>query len=309
MFDTVNFWLPLDLSYDREKLRIIKDFDNIRHYINYRGESCYRVSHLNYNIKVSNSGMYFNGSLSKYFFGHNFYALTLSQTIEALNRLEDEVHLSLDDAKIMRLDTSNNLIMERRPEAYFQCLGRAKYYERYQEGSSLYYSTNQKQIVFYNKVKEAKSRRVSIPSDLENSNLLRYELRLKKRIGQQLHMNTVHISDLRNVNFHNRVIKFRTNEYQKIKLRKSPLNFDEIHNPRDLFNQLLLIGIHCIGEDEVLSIIDNGKYTNPHMPPEYRSRMKRKCLTLGEDKRYNKESQLTNELDLKMRESFLPMSI
>ncbi|MDA8628647.1 hypothetical protein N9M15_00365 [Bacteroidia bacterium] len=309
MLDTVNFWLPLDLSCDREKLRIIKDFDNIRHYINYRGESCYRVSHLNYNIKVSNSGIYFNGSLSKYFFGHNFYALTISQTIEALNRLEDEVHLSLDDAKIMRLDTSNNLIMSRRPEAYFQCLGGAKYYERYQEGGSLYYSTKQKQIVFYDKVKEATSKKVSIPSGLRNSNLLRYEVRLKKRIAKQLQMNTVHISDLRNVNFHNRLIKFRTNEYQKIKLRKIPLNVDEIHNPRDLFNQLLLFGIHCIGEDEFLTMIDNLKYICPNMPPEYRSRIKRKYLTICDNQRYNKESQLANELDIKMKESFLPISI
>ncbi len=71
---------------------------------------------------------------------------------------------------------ATHFIMNRPIPKYYPYLGSKRYFKRLQAtNDTLYYNTSARQLIFYNKLKEAKSKGVIIPEVYRNEYLLRYE--------------------------------------------------------------------------------------------------------------------------------------
>ena len=165
-------------------------------------------------IDSSMPKMYFNVSiqvsLPKYYYGHNLKVLTLEDTKEAIDRLDEELGFNVSNMRVSRLDFAYNFNMNEPPVFYFQYLGEDSYLNRIPYNStsnSLYYnsegrnttttknnktipSNSKKVCVFYDKIKEFEKKEgengMPLPKEYQGVNLLRYELRLSQNILSQL---------------------------------------------------------------------------------------------------------------------------
>jgi len=233
MFDTVNFWL------DRVELSGGSPFDT-QHYLSELTErqnekSGYSCSGkvLDYTVYVNENGLYLTGSLCKSFFNDNLQTLTRRATQQAIEQLSDNLHLDISKAKVTRLDISTVIPTKRPPADYYNFLGQKPYFERMQYNSdTLYYQNSKtqptKQIIFYDKTKEAKNSGAAIPELWQNANLFRYELRFKKRLNRQLKAD-VTASTLTNSVFYTNIIQSWYSEFKTIqKLKNQNFMIDDI---------------------------------------------------------------------------------
>jgi len=142
-------------------------------------------------VKETSRGIKIKGSLSKYYFGNNFETLTIEQTKDVVEKICDNLHLDVREAVINRIDFATNFIVSEPPLNYYSFFGDAARLNKSQQGTTLYFSNKSRSIVFYDKCKEAKARRMHIPDEFNGKNVLRYEYRLKR-----LKINQITLEDL-----------------------------------------------------------------------------------------------------------------
>jgi hypothetical protein len=234
MFDTVHFWI------DRVELSGASPFD-IQPYLsditerqNERaGYSC-SGNIGEYAINIGERGISLKGSLPKNHFGDNLHTLTRRDTQQAIEELSDSLHLDLGTAKVTRLDISTVIPTKRPPADYYSHLGNKPYFDRLQSTpDTLYYNNHQRQIVFYDKTKEAKAKDVQVPAIWQNSNLLRYELRYTKRLNKQLNASLT-AARLYDVEFYRSVIQSWHSEFKAIqKLKNQSFMIDNINTTKE----------------------------------------------------------------------------
>jgi hypothetical protein len=178
--------------------------------------------------------MSLKGSLPKNHFGDNLHTLTRQDTKQAIEELSDRLHLDLGTAKVTRLDVSTVIPTKRPPTDYYSHLGNKPYFERLQSTpDTLYYNNHQRQIIFYDKTKETAVKDVQIPDILQNSNLLRYELRYTKRLKKQLDASLT-AAKLYDVAFYRAVIQSWYTEFKTIqKLKNQNFMIDNITTTRE----------------------------------------------------------------------------
>jgi hypothetical protein len=186
MFDNVNFWMnSSDISMGKP-FEMLPYLSDVTEWQNERGYNC-TGKFKNYAVGVYESGISMRGSLAKNHFGDNIHTLTRKDAQWAIEELSDSLHIDINVAKVTRLDISTILYTKHPPADYFPYFGEKPYFKRLQSApDTLYYNNHQRQIVFYDKTKEATEKGVTIPDILQNANLLRYELRYTKRLNKQL---------------------------------------------------------------------------------------------------------------------------
>jgi len=147
-------------------------------------------------IKEYSRGIKINGSLSKYFFGNNFETLTREQTKDAVQRISDSLHLDVEEANLSRIDFATNIIITEPPQNYYSFFGDSARLNKSIQGSTLYISNKSRAIVFYDKCKEAKRRKMHIPDEFKNKNVLRYEYRLKRIKKKQITLEDLYSKEI-----------------------------------------------------------------------------------------------------------------
>ena len=125
-------------------------------------------------------------SLCKYYLGDNFKTLTKGDTKRAIQKISDCLHLPFDRANVTRIDFAKNMIMQYVEKVYYPYLGEAQYYTRSPQNNGLYYNNQLRQLVFYGKEYEQRLKRQPVPELYKNRNVLRFEMRFKKQLRQQL---------------------------------------------------------------------------------------------------------------------------
>ena len=108
-------------------------------------------------------------------------------------------------------------------------------------------------FVFYDKGVEAKSKGVEIPMELEDANLLRYEIRFDGRLPQQLKWPMVIASTLYEREFYKMMVKRYKDIYfsiPKIKQVKTDI-MSEIKTVGDAFNVFVARLISQTGQDQI----------------------------------------------------------
>lgn len=280
MFDSVNFWI--NRGYSGEKtFDVIPFLSEITERKSKKyGYSC-TGKLKNYTVSVFENGISLKGSLAKNYYGDNLHTLTRRDTEQAIECLSDDLHLNLKTAKITRLDVSTIIQTKYPPAEYYGCLGNKPYFERLQSTpETLYYNNYKRQLIFYNKTKEANAKDVPIPEILQNSNLLRYELRYTKRLNKQL--NTVLMAEkLYNAEFYRSAIKNWENEFKTIqKQKKQTFMTNNIKTTKEAETALFASLLQEKGQEYINDYLAQLKAENVFKERQRYSELKRKLNTI-----------------------------
>lgn len=116
---------------------------------------------------------------------------------------------------------------------------------RNQQEYSLYFQCRgmeqPKSAVFYDKETELRKKKEPLPDGFSGHNLLRYEIRFKNRLPQQIGWPEVTASTLYNREFYRKMLNHYQQIYFSISKRKTlkPSALREIKNPKDAFDCLV----------------------------------------------------------------------
>jgi hypothetical protein len=154
-------------------------------------------------------------------------------------------------------------------------LGNKPYFERLQAtNDTLYYNNRQRQIIFYDKTKEAVTKEIQIPDVWQNSNLFRYELRYNKNLNKQLNA-YVTASTLTGEVFYSSVIQNWYNEFKTIqKLREQSFMTDNITTVREAEMALYAYLLQGKGQSYINEFLNELKAKKTFPDRKYYSRLK-----------------------------------
>jgi len=120
------------------------------------------------------------------------------------NQLTDAgIYLDIDAAAITRLDTAQDREMQEPIPAYFQLfrLLQAKRAKPKEMDNGYYFSNGNRQILFYDKLEEMRSRKVMLAPSLNSKNIMRCEYRLRRKDAVRRYAGLNNIADIRKVSF------------------------------------------------------------------------------------------------------------
>jgi len=256
----------------------------------------------NYKVNISEHGISLKGSLPKYYISDNFQTLTRSDSKRAIEMMSDELSLPIHQAKVSRIDISQNLLMNHNPKAYYSYLGDCRYYNRLTQPKSLYYSNGLRQKLFYDKIVEGKSKGLLVPKIWANQNVLRYEMRFTRRLPKQFNLKEVTASHLFREAFYILLVDKWQEEYEAInKLNSINFNLSNMNSPKDFWKQINLMAIKMIGQEKIMQEIENLRHQNAFKQAEYYSRVKREVRNLCRTPKMTVSSDLIDELNKKVR--------
>ena len=188
-------------------------------------------------------GLSIVGSLPKFMYGSNIYPLDRKTTAEAITKIGDALHLSLDDAKVTGFEFGCCFLMRHRVKEYLDRLGSMPRLQRYRfNKETLYYKHRgqhqPKTFCYYDKLADAQRKKMEIPQGLQDANLLRCELRLVGRLPHQLNVPEVKASTLSNSQFYKNMMKqFQETYFSISKMNRLKENaMSEIKTVADAFD-------------------------------------------------------------------------
>jgi len=302
MYDSINLWLSSEQAGIKDLLAFSENhLQQITEHNKQDGQIFYSGNFRNYRVNVSQSGISFKGSLAKYFLPDNFHTLNRGDSQRAIEMMADEIHLPIHQAKVTRIDFAQNFLMKYDPKTYYSYLGECRYYQRFCQPESLYYSNGLRTKLFYNKVAEGKARGIRLPDVFSDRNVLRYELRFTSRLPQQFNLPEVKASTLYDEHFYISLVKQWIDEYEAInKLNFINFNLKEMNSPKDFRKQLELIAVNAIGQDRLMQMIEEMRQKRAFDKPEYYSRLKKEMRELCKTPDLTTSSDMVAELDKKI---------
>lgn len=197
-------------------------------------------------LKVSfyQSGISITGSLPKFLYNDNIHPLNRKTTKEAIEAISDALKLDISDAKTTGLEFGFNFPVKYPVADYLLRLGELKGLQRYKfSDTTLYFKPKGKKhhkvLCFYDKKAEARSNGVAIPVGLEDTNLLKYELRLKGSLSSLLGVPYITASTLSERDFYKMLIGLYQSNYRAIYKQKKGNDMNCIKSPNDAITFLL----------------------------------------------------------------------
>lgn len=247
--------------------------------------------------------LYIKGSLAKYYLDNNIQTLTRSDCMQAIQKLSDSLHLPIDKAKITRLDISTNLVVAHRPETYFPYLGESRYCQRLTQPSAVYWQNGIKTKLVYNKIEEAKSKKVAIPESIKDQNLFRFEMRYTKRVNQSLKRPDIRANLLADERFYIQLVNSWVDEYNAIdKYHQIKLDKTKMKTPKDFFYQMAMKQIQSMGQNSAIEYVEELRAENVFPKPEYYSRIKREIKDMFSKADESYSTDLIDELNKKVNQ-------
>jgi hypothetical protein len=254
----------------------------------------------NLQINEIQNGIKVFGSYPKYFLGNNLETLTRDLTIKATEKLSDELHLKMENSVMFRFDMAQNFIMQSRVINYLNCLDELGRFKKSIVKKNIYFDTNRKQLIFYDKIAEMRNKRQMIPDCFKQyaGRILRFEMRylrgLKRTFDRQ-----ILLKDLTNESFYIELIKEWKSLYFQIN-KKNKLKFNDmaLKNVKQFQIQLMLIGLNSLGIDEVNNMIE---FSRDELGRYQVKRIKDKIKQIKKTKELTEVNPLISELDSKVK--------
>lgn len=137
-------------------------------------------------------GLSIEGSLNKWLHEEsNLYDMSLADAGQAIGEISEALHTNLLDASVTGMEFGTNIILTNTVSRYFRLLGEMPRRVRNPlSRTSLYYDRRGKrnldQVIFYDKIAQAKKEKISVPERLTGKNLMRVELRYNGNLANQL---------------------------------------------------------------------------------------------------------------------------
>ena len=280
----------LGLYQIRESIRGGNPFDVVPYlsdvtekYNEKQGQSC-TGKVLDFFVKVyENGSLFLDGSLAKFYFeGENVNTLTRRATQNAIEKLSDYLHTDIEAAKVVRVDISTIIPTKRPPCDYFSYLGNKPYFQRLQAtDNTLYYNNHQRQIIFYDKGKEARAKGMNIHEQLQNDNLFRYELRLLKRVNSQLKAD-VTAQTLYDEAFYQSIIQRWYDEFKTIqKLKNHSFMTENITTIKDAETALFSYLLQQSGQSIIDEFLNDLRANNTFKERQRYSELKKRLHTIS----------------------------
>ena len=258
------------------------------------------------NLKVSisdNRVKIYDSSICKYYLGNNFKTLSKGDTQKAIQKISDYLHLPFYNSDVTRIDFSQNMIMKYDTKVYFSYLGEAQYYNRLEQNNGLYYNNQKRQLLFYGKVQEQTLKGQNIPELYKNRNVLRFEMRFRKRLSQQLNQPEIKAKLLYDEEFYKYLVKRWKNEYLSIQKINSKLKtMQPTGSQKQLIDNLALLTVLEIGQPNILNKIKEWQISGKISKKQaYDLRLKIKQISnIPKNKNDN---EIIKELDKKIKET------
>ena len=301
MFDTLNMYLRQDSVRDIDLLAEIPvHFDKVKF-----EETDERVKYSgrlkNLYVSVSEKGLFISGSLAKYYLSDNMQTLRRQDTEQAIQNLSDDLHLPIDEAQVSRIDFAHNFIMQYEPEVYYPYLGESQYFKRYIQPESLYYKNGSRTKLFYDKPAEAKSKGYKIPEVWTLKNVLRYEIRYRRRLNKQLKEPEIKAGTLYEEKFYIKLINRYVSDFKSIH-KHSEINLDteNMSTPKDFWDQMALLMIDRIGQNGAVDLVEELRAKDVLDKPEYYSRLKKQIRDKSKKFSASDSTPLIEELESKV---------
>ena len=312
MIDTLHIWLPeSELCMDRLWSTIPQKISRATFSSKYNGYQTITGNLENIRVNLSDRGLHLAGSLPKYINGNNILSLTPELNLHAISKLSESLDVEIRKGRITRIDFGYNIIVDYPPKAYFPYFGETRYFERYEQPNSIYYSNINRQILLYDKTKESQQKGVLVPTQFTEKNLIRIEYRINRKIEERLKWKPVHVQDIWDENFILHIENQWKEAYQAI-YKFYPINsdFSRAKSPKEFLEFLAIEGIKNLGgEHEVLKIVNQMKLMDQFTHPKYYSRINSKIKSMAkasEAKPSTSHESLIHELNRKVNEvSFL----
>ena len=189
-----------------------------------------------------------DGSLCKWFFGDNYQSMGRADVQRAIEKLSDLLHLPMSRASVTRLDVACNLITRHPAEVYYNHLGILAYAKRLQQPNSLYYMKRDERLCFYDKNREQRAKRETVPELYNGRNVLRLEQRYMCRLPNVLKVPAVTGASLYNEPFYIMLLNRWRDTYKAIKkINDTNINFRIMKTRRDLQRLGILALIENVG--------------------------------------------------------------
>ena len=246
MYDTINMYYNLIDNPAPSIEKLFEHCNNKSEHHNFKNDSDYLQGDLkNMRVTLNESSISVKGSLCKYFYGNNIDTLNLTTTREALAQISADLSLDINKARVTRIDFSTNIVTDYTPTIYYPYLGQLSKFQRFEQPNSIYYNQESKRLLFYDKIKEAKKKGMTIPKQHIGDNLLRYELVLNSDVPRYLKYNGLYVQDLGSEELFKKLLHIWYSYYQKIQKHSKTIKImaDNIKTPKDvetrIFNALV----------------------------------------------------------------------
>jgi hypothetical protein len=244
-----------------------------------------------------------NGSLCKYYLGDNFKTLGKGDTKKAIEKISDSLHLPFEKAIVTRIDLAQNFIMQHNDKVYYPYLGEAPFYKRLEADNGLYFNNQLRQLVFYDKVHEQKQKRQNIPELYQDRNVLRIEMRFKKKLGKQFKKSEITAGLLYDEAFYNSIVNRWKDEYFAIQKINSKLStMKPTGSKKEFIENLALFTLLDLGQPQVLGIVKEWQETG-EISKKQAYDIRKFVKDIAKTPMYEKGNDLINELNRKVKEA------
>jgi len=259
----------------------------------------------NMRVKMNGNKVSIIGSLPKFYLGNNFQELKRKDVKLALEKLSDNLSLPLKEGKIFRLDVGANFLLNDPLQVYYSCFGNLPRYKKSEISNrdALLFTTQRLALEFYNKKKEMRRRHEDIPEEIIDKNVLRFETHLTGKVAKSMKLTSLTANNLFEIEFYRNAVNLWQNLYfsiPRVRLLRLKREALPIINRRKLSNQLSVIGVKYIGENELLSLIEDSK--NGIKNKQQISRMRKLVRELANNPELTEPNEAIKELDKKIAE-------
>lgn len=190
-------------------------------------------------VKNTGNTIKISGSLSSFYYGNNVKTLTYRDLCDALMTLSNQIGISLDEAKLIRLDISSIAETDHKPSLYYSSLIAHPYKRRHTETDGIYFNSVGEQITIYDKGKKNKID--------DGKNYLRYEhaLLTTKKIKSSLLIERV--LDLKSEEIFNRLVQFWYDSYTSTSKVSKVYDSNNVKSVSGMKQFLYSLGIDALG--------------------------------------------------------------
>lgn len=258
-------------------------------------------------VGVVGGGVFVEGSLPKYHYGSNIYPLDRNSTKDCIECVSDTLGFDMRGANVIDLEFGTTFMMQHKVSAYLAKLGQMSRLQRYNFNSdTLYYkgkgkSKQPRVYTFYDKLADCKAKHLAYPSDFEDKNLLRYEMRLKGRLAKQIGVPEVRASTLYDREFYRELVRRYQDSYFAIsKINElKPNVMKEIKNVSDAFKIFVarLLSQTEQPQSQIDAFVNEIKAAGVFEHDIYYIRLKDKLNEIATKDNFTVSNELIKELD------------
>ncbi len=255
-------------------------------------------------VNIYQIGLSIEGSLPKFLYQSNIYTLDRHTTPQAFEKIGDKLHFNVKDANVISLEFGTNFNMQYPVYRYLEKFGDMPRLERVNfTASSLYYKPRSKEqprvFCFYDKIAEAKANKMVVPKGFEDANLLRYEMRFKRRLPRQFKTNEVTASSLSEERFYTSIIKMYQDCYFSISKQNRLIfnNMSSIKTVKDAQDVLMALLISQSDQGQISMFIEDLKQARVFEDRKNYTRLKNKIKEISNKAGVTVSDDLINELD------------